>query len=414
MKRNITKMLEKWNKEANNPLFLSGIFGVGKTYICNDFAKNNFESYFWFKLPKKNNLDFGTENTNPEVFLQNYFEADIDILRTSPVIFDDTEENIGFFKTLLKFAVANNCKWIFVSEYDWTRETVNRDNITFLKMYPMQFDEFLVASGNEWYSEIIKTHTGIFKKIPDMVHTELISNFDEYMWVGGMPGVLNEYFLLKNEINTTRKQEETKKLVYLLNEKRESILKINQITDAVDFNLSCQTKKFVIKSLGTNVSLSDFEDKIGDLILKGKLLKEEILQEENIEKSSKFKLYYPEFSFLPTMNFNEITDVEYKAREENYIFETLIQNEIKALFWDSGNNARLNFVLDAGDLKIIADYRSDNKSNAKSIESFKNKTGYGKTLKISSSNFVDNGDVKNIPAYSLFSVDNEFLQKNFS
>ena len=70
----------------------------------------------------------------------------------------------------------------------------------------LQFDEFLTAIGKDWYVEVITAHYKNRKKLPDIVHYELLSTFDEYLWIGGMPDVMNEYLDMESTVNVTERQ----------------------------------------------------------------------------------------------------------------------------------------------------------------------------------------------------------------
>jgi predicted AAA+ superfamily ATPase len=90
---------------------------------------------------------------------------------------------------------------VFITSYPV--KTWNPDEILQLPVYPLEFDEFLLATGNDWYIEAIITHFNSDTKIPEIVHKELLALHQLYLQIGGTPGMINEYLNLSSVVNVS-------------------------------------------------------------------------------------------------------------------------------------------------------------------------------------------------------------------
>lgn len=401
LKRNITAKIKLWDEEATGPLFLYGLKGVGKAFICREYAKNFRETFLYFEpersLEKKND-----DIPDPEEHVAAHFGLTTEALKNGFLILNETEKNVVFFSKLLETAVKNKCKWIFISDTDYTKEFGN--DVTRLQLFPLQFDEFLTNLGyNDWYVSSVGETLKRKEKLPDIVHNNLISTFEEYIWTGGMPEVVKDY-VKEDRLAIRSRQNDAAAAVYLAVNGIEDLSLRNksiQIIDTIDAQLKKPNKKFMFNQIRSGVTYQMYASALEELEKRGLVLK---LTEMNDER--KFKLFYPEFSFNPLESFDEVTDDEFVLREENYLLETFIQNNLNVSFWESGNRAELPFVIDAGAKgKIPVDFRAENKKASKSILSYQSKFNEAKALKITDSNFVDEKNSVSIPIYSVFCIE---------
>ncbi len=398
LKRNITEKIKQWEDHEEGPLLLYGLKGVGKAFICHEYAKLFHDSFLHYEpelfLTREDSIE------DPAAHIGDHFGLSKEALEANFLILNETEKAEGFFLRLLKEAVVHSCKWIFISDYDYT---IGADVGSFKKlhMYPLQFDEFLTNLGyNDWYVNSIGETLLRHEKLPDIVHNNLISTFEEYLWTGGMPEVVNEY-IRENRLGINAKQNDAKLLIYnTVNFIKETSLKTKcqQILDTLDEQLSKPNKKFMFSLIRNGVTYNMYSEAIDELVRKGLVLKIEELSDNR-----KFKLYHPEYTFNKTQCFDEITDVEFLLREENYILATMLENEMDVYFWESGNRAELPFVIKKKDGDLIpVDYLNEIRRSSKSISSYQSRQTSSKALKITNSNFVEEDIFVTLPVYSVF------------
>lgn len=412
MRRNAIVSLQNW-KENNlrKPLYLRGLKGIGKTYLAFEFAKNFFDSFFYLSFENNSVVTEALEHLPKEQIyetLANYFEIPEDLLQSSLLIFDEVYLCPNFLRNLLQLSNEINETdqrpyWMLLSSYDILDE-IQKPSVEEVVLYPLQFDEFLSAIGNDWYVEVITAHYKSKKKIPDIVHQELLSIFDEYLWIGGMPDVINEYLSMESSVNVTERQEFQRMILSygMENVADESIsLKCRQVFSTVGEQLKKNNQKFQFNLIRKGITYQMYKEAI--LFLE----RHSILYRINeMEKEQQFKLFFSDFSLNKPAQNNELTDVEQSIRIQNYILQTLKQNQLSFMFWESKSQATLDFVIKSGDYYTPVEIKTIGKNKLKSIHSFQQNYKSKKSIRFSDTNFAETEDYINLPLYSAFCLKN--------
>ena len=407
MKRNAIHVLQRWKNETERtPFYLTGIKGVGKTYLAYDFANDFFDSYLYLNFEHNKELTDVFETVteaNVIMTLSEYFAVPEELLYTTPFIFDEIYLCPNFIRTLWNVVKERRqLYWIFISSFDLLPNDI-KNQLFCHTLYPIQFDEFLVAIGKDWYVEVIQAHYNSRKKIPDIVHQELLSTFDEYLWIGGMPDVINEYLTLESSINVPERQKQilTFGLQKMTDEK--TGYKCCQIFSTVEEQLKKSNQKFQFNLIRKGITYQMYKDAL-DVLTTHHLLH----RLNHLEKEQQFKAFFADFSFITTARNDELTPVEYQNRLQNYLCQTLNQNGLKCYFWESKSQATIDFIVkDKSGKYIPIELKTEGKSKSKSIQSFAGQYSIGNSIRISSSNFVENDELFILPVYSLFCFKND-------
>lgn len=272
MKRKIYNDILKWKNgnSGKTALLIEGARRVGKSYIAEKFAQENYKSYIlidFSKAPKEvlelfdnylDNLDYLF------TYLSEYYGVKM-YNRESAYIFDEIQfcpRARGAIKHLVKdgrfdyietgslISIKKNVKDILIP----SEEEV-------LKMNPMDFEEFLWAMGNDTLMDFIKQCYEKKTELGQALHRKAMDYFKEYLIVGGMPQAVLEY-------SQTRDFEKTDKIKRnILKLYREDIrkhsdelnLKVEQIFDMIPSQLQKHEKKFNISTLDENARYRNFE-----------------------------------------------------------------------------------------------------------------------------------------------------------
>ena len=272
MKRKIYENILKWKKESNGAtaLLIEGARRVGKSYIAEKFAKENYKSFILIDFSKAadevkrlfndylDNLDYLF------TYLSQYYGTKL-YERESLFIFDEiqfcpkargaikhlvADGRYDYIETGSLISIKKNVKDILIPSEEEK-----------LKMYPFDFEEFLWAMGNDTLMDFIKECYE--KKMPlgQALHRKAMDYFKEYMIVGGMPQAVEMY-------SKTRDFEKVDKIKRnILNLYREDIrkhseelnLKVEQIFDTIPSQLQKHEKKFNISSLDENARYRNYE-----------------------------------------------------------------------------------------------------------------------------------------------------------
>ena len=272
MKRKIYENILKWKKESNGAtaLLIEGARRVGKSYIAEKFAKENYKSFILIDFSKAadevkrlfndylDNLDYLF------TYLSQYYGTKL-YERESLFIFDEiqfcpkargaikhlvADGRYDYIETGSLISIKKNVKDILIPSEEEK-----------LKMYPFDFEEFLWAMGNDTLMDFIKECYEKKRPLGQALHRKAMDYFKEYMIVGGMPQAVEMY-------SKTRDFEKVDKIKRnILNLYREDIrkhseelnLKVEQIFDTIPSQLQKHEKKFNISSLDENARYRNYE-----------------------------------------------------------------------------------------------------------------------------------------------------------
>lgn len=203
MKRKIYSQLLDWKTIANgkSALLIEGARRIGKSFIVEEFARNEYDSYILIDF---NNVDeevkvlFEKYLTQLDLFFQMlslYFEVNL-TPRKSLIIFDEVQQ-FPPARAALKYLVADG-RFDYIETGSLISIKKNVKNIMIpseeqhLNMYPMDFEEFLWAIGNEQLMPFIREC--FYNKRPlGPIHRKVMDFFRQYTIVGGMPQAVQEY-----------------------------------------------------------------------------------------------------------------------------------------------------------------------------------------------------------------------------
>jgi len=201
MKREIIQYLEEWkNRKDRNPLIVRGARQVGKTYVLEEFAKNNFKNCLKINLEEKPELK--------KLFFDNDVKrilTELSILMNENVSYGDTLFFIDEIQTCpeaiqsLRYFKENLPELHVVCAGSLLDHTLNEmklpmpvGRVEFLHMYPMNFKEFLVAINQEKLVSYIQQFD-FTKPFSEVIHNQIAQHLRFYFFVGGMPAAVNNF-----------------------------------------------------------------------------------------------------------------------------------------------------------------------------------------------------------------------------
>lgn len=441
MKRKAIDRIIKWKQEPESkPLLLTGAKGVGKTYVAYDFAKSFYNHILYLNLERDPNVrELFIPDTTDRIAdkLLSYFQlAEEDEISDRILILDEIVFCPDAFECLASLCNSRKFpKVIAITSLPLPEEYLNSFYI--LPIAPLEFDEFLLATANDWYIEAIVTHFESNKPLPEIVHKELLTLHELYMKLGGMPGAINEYL---NFMTLANIPEQHSLILgsyhdYILKIFQDSdALKMNQVLDSLTQQLMKPNKKFQYKLIRKGTTHGMYKDAIQKLldcnyILQCHKIKSEQLISESFphtytqqafntpgsteaEELSKgdtgtnFKLYLPDTGLLST----SITEEKYlfsdpvvrKAVLENYVAQAFHAKGYPLIFWESESMAKIEFILLKRDHFIPVEVHIDENTRSKSISVLKQKQAFPYAVKITSKNFEYANQVKYVPYYAVF------------
>ncbi len=430
MKRKISLFLNEWqNRKDKLPLLLLGARQIGKTYILKEFAKENFSSCFYINFeenPKMLSLfedDLNIDRIISDIELS--FSKKIDA-KNDIIIFDEVQLSPKCV-TSLKYFAENNNKYHVACAGSLLGVMLNRSNLSFpvgkvefKKMYPLTFDEFLVALGHEILVDKIKTNFKENRPMPDDVHKKLLALYKDYLCVGGMPMSVLEYINKGNDIIAFNR-EIPKNIVnaYIADMGKYSTssenIKIQSIFKSLPEQLSRENKKFKYSTVKKGAKASHFDSAIEWLVASNvhiicKAIKTAKFPISAYIKPTFFKIFMNDIGLLnslaniPFIILKDDEDHLYKgAIVENYVAMELSANNYE-LYYYSDDRMEIDFIIQRHDEIIPIEVKSKRNKRSRSFNKYMKQYSPSRGIRITQGNFGLKDNIKSIPLYAAFCI----------
>jgi predicted AAA+ superfamily ATPase len=273
LKRKIYDKLIDWKKNGagKTALLIDGARRVGKSYIAESFAKAEYKSYILidFNNTSSDILDLFKNQLNDLdtffIYLSGYYNVKL-FERESLIIFDEVQL-FPRARAAIKYLVADG-RFDYIETGSIVSIKKNVKDILIpseerhINMYPMDFEEFLLAMGNETLLPVISKHYNDMKPLGQAMHRKAMDIFRQYLIVGGMPQAVSEYLAthdfdkvdkIKRDILTLYRSDISKHA-----EGYET--KVVSIFDEIPAQLRKPEKKFRLASIKKEARFRDYED----------------------------------------------------------------------------------------------------------------------------------------------------------
>lgn len=275
MRRKIYNELLKWKQDGagKTALLVNGARRVGKSYIVEEFAKAEYKSYIM--------IDFNRAGDEVKD-LFNYYLNDLDTFfmylsgffniklykRESLIIFDEVQIHpraraaikylvedgrFDYIETGSLMSIKKNVKDIIIPSEE-----------RHIKMYPMDFEEFLWALGNVTLMDIVIKCYNARKPIGQVIHRKAMDYFRQYLIVGGMPQAVQEYAETRdfNRVDRIKRDILTLYRADISKYADSNGIKVESIFDELPAQLQKHEKKFILSSLKKEARFREYEDSL--------------------------------------------------------------------------------------------------------------------------------------------------------
>ncbi len=437
MKRNAYNQLITWKKSSvRKPLLLQGARQVGKTYLVNQFGKKEYKNYYYFNFEQNTELKSIFEgNLNPENIIKNLgliISKKIEN-KNSLIFFDEIQTTPNAITSLKYFQEQANDYHIIaagsllgVSIGKTTNFPVGKVN--FLTLYPMTFYEYLEAIGQELLVENLSNIKNS-DSIPEFIHNKLISELKMYLFLGGMPEVLQSY-ITKKDITLVRNIQndilEAYKRDFSKYTDKNQAIKTQEVWRSIPYQLAKENKKFQYSDVKKKSRSSTYEATIEWLKSAGLINVAYNISTPKLPLSgytdfSKFKIYLSDTGLLgamlnlsseiiiePTSLFSQFNG----AFTENFVANELIasSNNENLYYWTSNFDAEVDFIFQKNNTVFPLEVKSGLTKNKKSLKSYTEKYKPTLIFRTSPRNYIKSDNFINIPLYAVSEL---IKQKDF-
>lgn len=433
LERKITQKLIEWKKEKKKPcLLIRGARQVGKTYIIDDFAKNNYKSYIYINfelMPEYKKIFDGNLDIKTLIMKLEVTFPEVQIIPNETILFLDEIQSCPNARTALKtfsldgrIDVISSGSLLGLYYKEVTSYPVGYERI--IDMYPLDFEEFLWGIGIKKETiEYVRQCFEETKEVDEYILKQFSEQFKMYMLVGGMPNVVNEYINTSslNKVITMQKAIVENYLIDIAKyAEKNNKQKIINTFNSIPIQLSKNNKKFRYSEIledEENIGERKYISAIGWLKDAGiinfcyNLSEPAIPLVSNIRQNC-FKIYMRDTGLLISMFetgvqkavMDEELYINQGAILENVCSEELKTRYDKIMYFERKSSLEIDFILNIDGKVTAVEVKSGNNKQAKSLnsilENYKTVTRYIKLEKDCNVYKDDN----NIEHYPLFMI----------
>ncbi|MBQ2995529.1 MAG: ATP-binding protein [Peptococcaceae bacterium] len=427
MQRLAMEELCRWkNKKNRKPLIIHGARQVGKTWLMKEFGRQFFENVVYINFDNNERM-------------KHVFEMDYDINRILSALKIESRQKIEAENTLLifdeiqevpraltslkyfhedapQYAIVAAGSLLGVALHSGTSFPVGK--VDFLHLYPLNFEEFLLATGEQSLVELLRLHDFEMMNIFSSKYKDLLK---KYYYVGGMPEAVQTY------IDTDDLQEvrdvQKRLLDYYASDfskhaPTETVPRIQMVWNAVPMQLAKENKKFIYGALREGARAKEFELAIQWLLDCGLVHKCCRVGKPGMPLISymdmtAFKLFFLDVGLLAAKgNLDARILLEGNRLFEEFkgsLTEQFVAQELRAygkeLYYYSVDNSsgEIDFVLQHGVRIIPLEVKAEENLNAKSLRAFCQKYQPDIALRTSMSDYREQDWMTNVPLYALTS-----------
>ncbi|MCD7744769.1 MAG: ATP-binding protein [Lachnospiraceae bacterium] len=433
MKRIITDTLLEWkNTEKDRlPLVLYGARQVGKTYTLTHFGRDYYKNTVYVNFERMPLIaEFFDGDLQPSRilrFLEEYFSEKI-VPGQTLIIFDEIQACERAL-TSLKYFAEEAPEYHIAAAGSLLGVAVHRERFSFpvgkvlmKTMYPLRFDEFLLAMGKEVLVTLIRERYRTMSEMPEQTHKELLLWFRRYLFIGGMPAVVRKYAEEDTLVNLPELQSMILNAYTADMAKYATASECTKIQNAfrsLPTQLAKDNKKFQYKLIRRGATAGLFGESISWLVMSGVALKCDRVTRGEVplavtQDLSSFKLYMSDVGLLCAASGimpeniirQDLSDVYKGALAENYVAQTLLCNGHRLFYWTSDSpDAEVDFLLQMEGMVIPVEVKYDINVHARSLKHFQKMYHPEKVFRISARNFgADEQGMYSIPLYAVFCI----------
>ncbi len=430
MYRFAMESLYKWKESPyRKPLIIEGARQVGKTWLMKAFGQKAYEDTVYINFDSNRRMaDLFATDLNTErliLGLELYAGRKIDPAATL-IIFDEVQEVPKALSSLKYFCedapqyhIICAGSLLGIALQSGTSFPVGK--VDFLKLYPLTFREFLMATGQERFVELLSTHD--FSMITAFKQT-YIDALKQYYFVGGMP----EAVLRFSENQDFNEVREVQKRILSAYEQdfskhapNEIVPRIRMLWNSIPSQLAKENKKFIYGLVREGARAKEYEAALlwlSDCGLVHKVNRVHMphLPLKAYEDGKAFKLFVVDVGLLGCMaglGQRTLLDgnglfVEFKgALTEQYVLQQLVTKaELQIYYYtNERGSCEIDFLVDDGERVIPLEVKAEENLRAKSLRTYKEKFQPELSIRTSMADYRKEDWMVNLPLYAVEEID---------
>ncbi|HCK42782.1 MAG TPA: ATPase [Ruminococcaceae bacterium] len=426
MYRIAIEKLYKWkNSKRRKPLIIEGARQVGKTWLMKEFGKQAYSDTVYINFDSNTRMadlfavDLDTDRLilGLELYAGRKIDSDNTLL-----IFDEVQEVPKalaslkyFYENAPQYHIVCAGSLLGIALHQGTSFPVGK--VDFLKLYPLSFSEFLMATGNERFAKLLKKQD--FEMITNFKQT-YIDALKQYYFVGGMPEAVQSFAESKdfNEVRTIQKRIlAAYEQDFSKHAPNEIVPKIRMLWNSIPSQLARENKKFIYGLVREGSRAREYETAIMWLSDCGLVHKVSRVNAAGIplkayEDLKAFKLFIVDVGLLGCMtglHQRTLLDgddlfVEFKgALTEQYVCQQLKTIEDLGIYYYTNDrgSCEIDFVIDTGEQIIPIEVKAETNLRAKSLKTYRERFEPELSVRTSMADYKKEDWLLNLPLYAI-------------
>ena len=426
MQRYALEQLIAWkNKENHKPLVIQGARQVGKTWLMQEFGKKYYRqvAYINFDIDAKSKEIFDTDYDTDRLIMDIGLSSKIKINPEDTLIILDEIQECPRALTSLKYFRENAPQYdiivagslLGVACHEGTGFPVGK--VSFMNLYPLSFEEFLLAMNEERFVELLRKKDFKTIKLFNNKYQKLLK---QYCYVGGMPEVVKDFIENKDfesvreiqkEILSAYEEDFTKHIP------ANTVAKIRLLWKSIPAQLRKKNKKFIYGAVKEGARARDFEAALSWLINSGLIYRVNKITKPDLpimayEDFSAFKLFILDVGLLGAMTHLEAETIidgnrifeEFKgAIAEQYVlqqFKTI--KDLLIFYWSNETSrAEIDFVIQIKSSVVPVEVKAETNLQAKSLKVYMEKFKPNYAIRTSMADYKKINSLIDIPMYAI-------------
>lgn len=397
------------------PLIVVGARKVGKTYTITKFCEENFANFLYFNLKTDAQIKniFEKKLDDKMIFerLELCLGRRIDVENTI-IFFDEIQESKNFISSLQYFT-KSKLPYKIICTGDLLNAKIEKVKLEY--MYPMNFEEFLLAANKKVLLKKIKDCYDQMCEMPELEHEEAFSLYRKYLCVGGLPEAVINF--VENDLNILDYDKSVISSIVELYKKdmeccaknKAETKKLKKIYENIPVQLLQDLRNFRYNLIDKDGRKRKYQAPL-NWLFNANL----ILPSYNTNNAESFKLYFNDvgiLSYVSGANYIDIMlnkEFDYKdAIVRNYIAEQLTANEVPLSHWIYSKSAKIDFLIKNEDGLIPIAVRSGKVIKSAGLNAYMKKISPKYAIRLASTNFYFLQGVKSVPLYAAFCIRGE-------
>lgn len=426
MYRIAIEKLYKWkNSKRRKPLIIEGARQVGKTWLMKEFGKQAYTDTVYINFDSNTRMadlfavDLDTDRLilGLELYAGRKIDSDNTLL-----IFDEVQEVPKalaslkyFYENAPQYHIVCAGSLLGIALHQGTSFPVGK--VDFLKLYPLSFSEFLMATGNERFAKLLKKQD--FEMITNFKQT-YIDALKQYYFVGGMPEAVQSFAESKdfNEVRTIQKRIlAAYEQDFSKHAPNEIVPKIRMLWNSIPSQLARENKKFIYGLIREGSRAREYETAIMWLSDCGLVHKVSRVNAAGIplkayEDLKAFKLFIVDVGLLGCMtglHQRTLLDgddlfVEFKgALTEQYVCQQLKTIEDLGIYYYTNDrgSCEIDFVIDTDEQIIPIEVKAETNLRAKSLKTYRERFEPELSVRTSMADYKKEDWLLNLPLYAI-------------